>query len=150
MLLMSNELVFSKKFEIGWNHLDANAHVKNSMYAEFGDDTRVAFWQQNGVTPFMMHEMGIGPILFDSYIQFFKEITLGENIEVDLVLESVSEDYRKWKIVHHIYKKENMLLAAKITVNGSFINLITRKICPPTDILKGIFKKMPTFPLHKI
>lgn len=140
---MDKSLSFSKTFEIGWNHLDANAHVKNSVYAEFGDDTRVAFWQQHGVTPLMMHEMGIGPILFDSYIQFFKEITLGEIIEVDLVLDFVSEDYRKWRIVHHIYKKENMLLGAKITVNGSFINLTTRKISPPTDILKSIFVIMP-------
>jgi acyl-CoA thioester hydrolase len=134
---------YSKTFEIGWNHLDANAHVKNSAYAEFGDDVRVAFMYLCGASPLLMHELGIGPILFDSYIQFYRELHLGETIEVDLVLEHISEDLRKWKVIHHVYRQKDRTLAAKITLNGSFMDLTTRKICPPAGVLKEAFLRMP-------
>lgn len=135
---------FSKTYEIGWNHLDANAHVKNSAYAEFGDDVRIAFWQMCGASPLLMHELGVGPILFDSYIQFYKELHLGEIIVVDLVLENISEDFRKWKIIQHIYKQEGLILAAKITLNGSFMDLKTRKVCPAIGAMKDSFSLMPS------
>ncbi|MCU0323734.1 MAG: acyl-CoA thioesterase [Spirosomaceae bacterium] len=135
---------FSKIYEIGWNHLDANAHVKNSAYAEFGDDVRIAFWQMCGVSPLLMHELGIGPILFDSYIQFFRELQLGETIVVDLALENFSEDFRKWKIIQHIFKQDGLILAAKITLNGSFMDLKTRKVCPAIGPMMNSFLLMPT------
>ena len=41
--------MYTKKFEIRWNDLDANKHLGNSAYIEFMSHTRMSFLTEYGV-----------------------------------------------------------------------------------------------------
>ena len=55
---------YSKKIEIRWADLDPNFHVLHSKYYDFGAYCRMSFLTEHGITPAVMIEKNIGPIIF--------------------------------------------------------------------------------------
>ena len=72
----------------------------------------------------------IGPILFEEYTSFRKEIHLGENITVNMKLSGLSKNNERWKITHEVFNEAGQL-SAIIKVYGAWIDLQKRKLTVP-------------------
>ncbi len=133
---------FSRKIEIRWADLDPNFHVLHSKYFDFGAYCRMAFLTENGITVQLMQEHFFGPIIFREECLFKKEIKFGDEITITLKLDKLSGDYRKWTMVHELWKNGDTL-AAVITCDGAWMDTKLRKVTPLPEIFRKGFDTMP-------
>jgi len=133
---------YIKQVEVRWSDLDPNFHLRHSVYYDFGAYCRIAFLNEHGITPRVMLQHSIGPVLFREECIFKKEINYGDSISIHLKLACVSPDFRKWTMVHEIWKNEEVLMAV-ITLDGAWMNTQLRKITAPPEIFKTAFEAMP-------
>lgn len=133
---------FIAKLEIRWADLDPNFHVLHSKYYDFGAYCRMAFLVENGLTPQVMHEHHIGPILFREECFFKKELNFGDEITINLKLSKTTSNYSRWTMEHEIYKNAD-ILSATINIDGAWMDTQKRKLAAPPSIVTGIFDTMP-------
>ena len=126
---------YSKKMEIRWADLDPNFHVLHSKYYDFGAYCRMAFLTEHGITPVMMIENNIGPIIFREECIFKREIKFGDQVEVFLKLSKCNEDGSRWTMIHELWTNGDTL-AALITIDGAWIDTKIRKLAKPPEICK--------------
>lgn len=125
---------YIQKAEIRWSDLDPNFHLRHSVYYDLGAYCRIAFLYDNGITAAVMAQNEIGPILFREECFFKREIKFGDEVTVSLKLRSVSSDFRKFSMLHEIYKNGDEL-AAVLNVDGAWMHTRLRKIVPPPEIV---------------
>jgi len=133
---------YEKKIEIRWADLDPNFHVLHSKYYDFGAYCRMSFFTENGVTVSFMQEHHIGPIIFREECLFKSEIKFGDVITINLLLDKVTEDYRKWTLQHELWKNGDTL-AALITCDGSWMDTVLRKVTAPPARFAQCFDAIP-------
>lgn len=133
---MSYKVDFATK----WSDFDPNRHMRHTAYNEYAAEVRIRYFAAHN---FSIHEFtkhSIGPILFEEYTSFRKEIHLGENISVNLKLSGISENYERWKIVHEVFNQKGEL-SAIIKVYGAWIDLTKRKLTSPPTAAFAMFDK---------
>ena len=115
------------------DHVDKNGHVSEVGYLTVAN---LAYWEicdQVGLLK-LYDKYKIGGIVFDTYMEFKKEVFEGERVLIKLRF-SIFDDTRKIIRLLDIYDKENRMVV-KITSNGGFLDLERRKIVePPKQIL---------------
>jgi acyl-CoA thioester hydrolase len=129
---------FIKKIDIRWSDLDPNFHLRHSAYYDFGAYSRVCFLEEVGLTPAVMVQQNIGPILFREECSFRKEIHFGDNISIDLQLEKSTSNFSRWTMKHRILR-DGEILCATITIDGAWIDTRLRKL---TAIPETFFSKI--------
>lgn len=133
---------FYKQIDIRWSDLDPNFHVLHSRYYDFGAYCRMSFLVEHGITPSVMQEDHIGPILFREECVFRKELRFGDIISINLKLAKINSDLSRWTMVHEIWKKEDVL-AAIITIDGAWMDTQLRKLKAPPKSFKAAFDLIP-------
>jgi acyl-CoA thioester hydrolase len=93
---------FSKKIEIRWSDIDPNFHLRHSVYYDMGAFVRISFMTENGLTPFIMQQNHIGPILFREECVFKREIHFNDSVEVDVRLLKSTPDMSRWTMIHDV------------------------------------------------
>ena len=94
---------FKVEFATKWSDFDPNRHMRHTAYNEYAAEVRIRFFSENN---FSIHEFtkhNVGPILFTEEASFRKEILLGENISVNILLAGLSAKNERWKLVHEIF-----------------------------------------------
>jgi len=140
---------FIKSIEVRWSDLDPNFHVLHSKYYDFGAYCRMAFLVENGLSPAIMVEHKIGPILFREECVFKKEIFFGDKVTVNVKVDKVTADFGRWTMIHEIYKNDETL-AAIITADGSWLNTSIRKLTVPPAVVISLFEIAPKTASFKI
>ena len=118
---------FKVEFATKWSDFDPNRHMRHTAYNEYAAEVRIRFFSENN---FSIHEFtkhNVGPILFTEEASFRKEILLGENISVNILLAGLSVKNERWKLVHEIFDEAGEL-AAVIKVYGTWMDLTKRKL----------------------
>ena len=139
---MTQPLSYHKKIEIRWSDLDPNFHLRHSAYYDFGAFARISFMTEHGLTPFVMQEKQIGPILFREECVFKKEIHFSDSVQVNIKLVKATKDMSRWTMLHEVWKNDN-ILSALITIDGAWIHTGLRKVAIPPEEFKGIFEQLP-------
>ncbi len=134
--------IFRKELEVRWSDIDANAHVTHTSYAQFATHTRVEWMRSQGYSLGNMIAKGFTAVLLKEETEYYREVFLGEQVTVELIVLGRSADYAKWKFLHNIYNSNNKL-AAKHTVHGAWISTTTRKICPPPEDFIHLIEDLP-------
>ena len=120
------------------DHVDKNGHVSEVAYLTVAN---LAYWQiceKVGLLK-LYDKYKISGIVFDTYLEFKKEVFEGEQVMIKLRF-SMLDDTRKIIRLLDIYDRE-MRLVVKITSNGGFLDLEKRKIVePPKQILGTCLK----------
>ena len=120
------------------DHVDKNGHVSEAGYLTVAN---LAYWQiceKVGLLK-LYDKYKISGIVFDTYLEFKKEVFEGEQVMIKLRF-SMLDDTRKIIRLLDIYDREKRLVV-KITSNGGFLDLEKRKIVePPKQILDTCLK----------
>ena len=120
------------------DHVDKNGHVSEAGYLTVAN---IAYWEicdQVGLLE-LYNKYKISGIVFDTHMEFKKEVFEGEVVIVNLSF-NIGNDTRKLVRRLDIYDRENRLVV-KITSNGGFLDLEKRKIVePPKQILDTCLK----------
>ena len=115
-----------------------NGHVSEAGYLTVAN---LAYWQicENVGLLKLYDKYKISGIVFDTYLEFKKEVFEGEQVMIKLRF-SMLDDNRKIIRLLDIYDREKRLVV-KITSNGGFLDLEKRKIVePPKQILDTCLK----------
>ena len=115
------------------DYVDKNGHVSEAGYLTVAN---LAYWQicENVGLLKLYDKYKISGIVFDTYLEFKKEVFEGEQVMINLRF-NITIDTRKIVRLLDIYDRENRLVV-KITSNGGFLDLEKRKIVePPKKIL---------------
>jgi acyl-CoA thioester hydrolase len=133
---------YSHPYEIRWSDLDANGHVNYAAYIDAAGDLRYRFFTAHGFPPAQFAEMGVGPVYTTIHADFFREVRLGETITLTYALSGLSPSGARWK-VHHDVLKVNGKKAVSIELEGTILNLSSRKPALPTPELLQVFNLVP-------
>ena len=133
---------YFKNVEIRWSDLDPNYHLRHSVYYDLGAFCRIAFLNENGITPQVMLSHHIGPVLFREECVFKREVKFGDELKVNLKLGQSTRDMRRWTLVHALWQQKDVV-AAIITVEGAWLDTDLRKLAIPPAIFKTAFEMIP-------
>lgn len=129
--------------QVRWSDVDANHHVRHSVYYDWGAMCRMEFLTQEGLSDTVFSQLQVGPILFREESRFRREIRMHDKIRIDLQLLQAKRDFSRWSIRHSIWKEDNTE-AAILTVDGAFLDIRTRKLTTPPELAFSVFSAMPT------
>ena len=133
---------FLLPIQLRWADIDANFHVRHSVYYDWGAMCRMEFLRARGLTESVFHQLQIGPILFREESRFKRELQMGDTVAIDLHLLAARRDFSRWTIRHQLFKN-NDILAAVLTVDGAFLNTHLRKLAIPPVLAGDTFESMP-------
>jgi acyl-CoA thioester hydrolase len=133
---------FLTKIQVRWSDLDPNAHLRHSIYYDWGALSRIEFLYSLGLTADLMQQLHFGPILFREECIFKKEIRLGDKVRISLKLMKAKKDYSRWSIQHDIIK-DDAVISAILTVDGAWLDTIKRKLAVPPEMVLEVFSQMP-------
>src|SRR5688572_26597455 len=102
---------FLKPMQIRWSDIDANRHLRHSVYYDYGAAMRMMFLSERGPTTKKLEEFQIGPILLREEAIFRREILFEDPITIDVELVKTTPDFGRWSLRHNIMKGENVLAA---------------------------------------
>jgi acyl-CoA thioester hydrolase len=132
---------YSKRVELRWADLDPNFHVRHSVYYDYGASCRIDYMEKHGLTAHFMQIHHFGPILFREECIFKREIRLGDELIMDVTMLKATRDYSRWTMQHQLIKN-NDTLAAIITIDGAWIDLLKRKLTIPPPEAQETFDRM--------
>jgi len=131
---MSYNIIFKTR----WSDFDPNNHMRHTAYNDYAAESRVRFFNDFGFSLSEFNKQNIGPVLFSENTNFYREISIGEDITVALFIKGMSENGERYRFQHKIFK-ENGVLAADIEVFGAWLDLEKRKLTrPPSQILSTL------------
>ena len=135
---------FKVSFPTRWADFDPNNHMRHSAYNDYAAESRVRLFKKYDLSMKELRKLDIGPILFQENTSFLKEISLGEDITVEVLLKGASSKGERFKFLHRIYREDGNL-SAEIEIYGAWISLTKRKlISPPESITKFISQMTKT------
>ena len=141
--MQSENGIFNKPLSIRWADLDANFHLRHSVYFDFGAQLRLEILNNMGLTLEIMRELHIGPVLLREECIFRREIRLNDHVIITARLAKLSADASRWTIQHEFLSMNQKLLAA-LTVDGGWIDTRLRKFAATTPrIVKEAFDRIP-------
>lgn len=134
--------LFSKKISIRWSDLDPNFHLRHSVYYDFGAQQRIEILFALGLTPQVMIEHHIGPVLFREECLFKREIKLGSEVILTAKVASMRSDASRWTIQHEFIGADKTL--AILTVEGAWMDTVLRKLASPipAEVIR-VFEAFP-------
>lgn len=132
-----------------WSDIDANNHLRHSVYFDYAAAVRVKLLSDYGLTTLKLDEYRIGPILFREEAIFKKEVRLEDEVTLDVELFKATKNFSRWSLRHNIYKNGDTLCAI-VNIDGAWMDLDKRKLAIPNDIIInafGLFPKSTDFEL---
>lgn len=118
---------------VRWADVDANGHARNTSYSEYGTDARLMHLASHGFTVARLHQLRLGPVVFNESLTYRRELSLGDEVTVSVELAALSASGHRWTLHHEISRRSE--LAASIRLTGGWLSLDTRRlIIPPAEL----------------
>ena len=129
---------FHRRFVVRWSDADANGHLRNTAFAEYANDTRVALFAALGYGWARFQSLHLGPVLFREELEYRREAAIGDEVLVDALCAGLAPDASRWTIRHRLWKGDGTEMAV-VTVVGSWIDLEARRaVAPPHDLADAL------------
>jgi acyl-CoA thioester hydrolase len=132
---------FKVSFPTRWADFDPNNHMRHSAYNDYAAESRVRLFNQYGLSLTEFNKLNIGPVLFKEETIFLKEIALSDDIIVEVFLKGVSEKGERFKFHHKIFRGDGKL-AAEINIYAAWLDLKTRKLCDPPQMVIDVLTQL--------
>ncbi len=135
----------TQEIQIRWADVDANRHLRHSVYYDYGASMRINALSAMGLSMKKLEELDIGPVLFREEAIFKREILFEDTVTIDVVVVKAREDFSRWSLRHHLRKADGSL-AAIINIDGAWIDLSKRKLAMPGELIADVFRQFPKAP----
>ena len=139
---MTEEQAFQEHFTARWADLDANRHLRNSLFSEFATHTRFRLLEAHGFAQAAFQARRFGPVMFREEIRYRREVLFGDRITVNVLFAGLSADGSQWKVRQEVTREDGKQ-AAILTIDGAWIHLDTRKLVPPPPELLEVIRRLP-------
>lgn len=133
---------YAKTFTVRWSDCDANGHMRNTAYSEYGIDLRIAFLDEHGFGFEQFRETGFGPVLLREEIDYFRELKMNDAVEVDYRQLGVSADGSRFRLEHHFTRPDGKT-AAHLVLDGGWMDMRIRRLAPPPEALARAWSSAP-------
>ena len=139
----SNEMSegFRVAHQVAWADLDANGHMANRAFLDYATQTRFVLIASLGFTPGDFKKHGVGPVILEDRIRYYKELMFLDRFHVDFTVSEQSEDGSRFTIGNRFYRGDT--LCAEIQTRGAWFSLRERKILAPPQELRVAMDAMP-------
>lgn len=134
--------MFKQSIQIRWADIDANRHLRHSVYYDYGASMRMNALTAEGLSMKKLEELRIGPILFREEAIFKREIMFEDLITIDVQLVRSRRDFARWSLRHN-FIREDGILAAIVNIDGAWIDLVKRKLAIPDPFIIHVFERFP-------
>ncbi len=132
---------FRSRIALRWADIDANFHLRHSVFYDLGSEQRINFCAAGGATMDLMQREGFAPVLFREECRFLKEVKINDAVEIDLAISGLSRDFRKFAFQHRFLRGEEV--CAVVRVEGAWFNAVTRKVFVPPQLLTDALEHGP-------
>ncbi len=127
---------------VRWSDLDANRHVRNTVFSEFATHTRFRMLEAHGFDQARFEELRFGPVMFREEIRYRRELLFGDQVSVSVLFGGLSDDGSQWRVVQEVTRGDGAL-AAVLTIDGAWIDLDRRKLVAPPPPLLAVLTALP-------
>ena len=134
--------MFKQSIQIRWADIDANRHLRHSVYYDYGASMRMNALTAEGLSMKKLEELRMGPILFREEAIFKREIMFEDLISIDVQLVRSRRDFARWSLRHNFTKADGTL-AAVVNIDGAWIDLVKRKLAVPDPFIIHVFERFP-------
>ncbi len=124
-----------------WADIDANFHVRHSVYYDLGSQQRINTLGAHGLTMDVMQQGGFGPVLFREECRFFKEVKLQDRIDIVARVRTLGRDFRKFGFEHEFLRDGER--CALVQVDGAWFNSVERRIFVPPPVVIDAMNAFP-------
>lgn len=139
---MNQPSVFEERFRVRWSDLDANRHVRNTIFSEFATHTRFRLLEAHGFPQTRFESLRFGPVMFREEIRYRRELLFGEEAAVNVLFAGLSEDGSRWRVHQEVTRTDGKQCAI-LTIDGAWIHLDSRKLVAPPRELLGLLRSLP-------
>lgn len=139
---MNQEQAFEERFTVRWSDLDANRHLKNTVFSEYATHTRFRMLEAHGFSQARFEALRFGPVMFREEIRYRREVLFGQDVMVNVLFDGLSEDGSQWRVRQEVARADNKQ-AAILTIDGAWIHLDTRKLVAPPPELLHLLRELP-------
>lgn len=136
---------FTKQVQLRWADMDANGHMRHSVYYDLGAQLRIDVLASLGVGLDVMQELRFGPVIFKESCSFRREIHLTDTITADVQLSGGREDGSRFSFRHHLTKADGTLCAV-IDLDGAWLHLDQRRLTAPPPVVVQAMQQIPKTP----
>lgn len=136
---------YNEPLKIRWADIDANRHLRHSVYYDFAAAMRMNYLNSKGLTTEKLMEWQVGPILFREEALFKREVKLEDKVSIDFRILRCMPDYSRWSLQHHITKPDGTVCTI-LNVDGAWMDLLRRKLTVPNEFIQSIFAEIPKSP----
>lgn len=131
---------FQKTFEVRWADLDANRHVRHTVYNDYATHVRLSYLAAQGFDERWFRERDIGPVILREETTFRREVVGGDTLTIDFRVAGLSRDGSRFSVSHDIRRSDD-IEAATVVVDGGWLELVSRKLVRPPpelfEVLRG-------------
>lgn len=128
--------------QIRWSDIDANNHLRHSVYFDYAAAMRIKLLSDHGLTTLKLDEYRIGPILFREEALFKREVRLEDSVTLDVEMYKATSNYSRWSLRHNFYKNGETLCTI-VNIDGAWMDLDKRKLAEPNDVIIHAFDQFP-------
>jgi len=125
---------FSSNISIRWADIDANFHLRHSVYYDFGSQQRISIFEDLGLTMQVMKENHFGPVIFREECVFKREIKLSDAITIVAKITHMRPDASRYTMQHEFFNAEDQLCAI-LTLDAAWIDIQKRKLVTTTPYI---------------
>ncbi len=123
-------------YQVQWRDLDANRHMANTAFLDYGTQTRFAYFASVGLGPERLIEAGTGVVLFTEHIEYKAELRFLEEFSVDVRLGGRNAAGSRFEIVSEVTRADGTP-AAVMTIHAGWFDLAARKVRAPGPEMKA-------------
>ena len=131
--------VFEKVFEVRWDDIDFNGHLRNTRYAEYANYTWLVYFQERDFPLNRMIDAGIGPVLLSEQAEYRKEAFLAQSLAVRVQVVGMSPDGARWRAFHTFLHPDGTTAATRIS-SFAWVDIKDRKLVAPPPELKSLLE----------
>ena len=119
-----------------WADMDLNQHMRHSAFSDWASYARTEWLNANGFTTPKLVELRMTPVMFEESTRYFKEVLLGERIQIELQLAGTDGSGSQW-FVRHIFRRGETVCAI-YEAKGAWFSVATRRVtAPPPGLLEA-------------
>ena len=110
--------------------------MRHSAFADWASYARTEWLSANGFTMEKLVELQITPIMFQDSTRYFKEVLLGDRIQIELQVAGTDRNGSQW-FVRHIFRRGEIVCAI-YEAKGAWFSVATRRVVPaPPGLLEA-------------